>query len=123
MKYANISNIGKKKGDKTNIDNYRGIFIVNFYISLLLKFIYQNKKNTIDSSMTDFRIGWKKGTKCQRPFIHCSWNNARSPRFKSKPINIIIADFTQCFDGLNLPLACKDIYESGFKDDFRTYLT
>ena len=35
----------------------------------------------------------------------------------SKPINIIIADFQLCFDGLNLPLTCKDLYMSGCKDD------
>ena len=36
---------------------------------------------------------------------------------KVKPINLIVADFQQCFDGLSLPLACKDLYSSGCKDD------
>ena len=36
---------------------------------------------------------------------------------KKKPINIIIADFKQCFDGLSLPLTCRDLYEAGCKDD------
>ena len=36
---------------------------------------------------------------------------------KSKPINLILADFQYCFDGINLQLACKDLYLSGCKDD------
>ena len=36
---------------------------------------------------------------------------------KMKPINIIIADFQLCFDGLSLSLACKDLYSSGCKDN------
>ena len=34
-----------------------------------------------------------------------------------KPINIIVADFQQCFDGLSLALTCKDIYQEGWKDN------
>ena len=34
-----------------------------------------------------------------------------------KPINIIVADFRLCFDSMYLPLACRDLYYSGCKDD------
>ena len=53
MQMANISNIWKKKGDKMNIDSYRGIFIVNIFRSLILKFIYQDKMTTVDSHISD----------------------------------------------------------------------
>ena len=35
----------------------------------------------------------------------------------NKPINILITDFTQCFDGLSLPLVCHDLYKSGLRDE------
>ena len=44
MKMANISNIWKRKGDKINIDSYRGIFKGNIFRSLILRMIYQDKK-------------------------------------------------------------------------------
>ena len=61
MQRANISNIWKKKGDKMNIDSYRGIFIVNIFRSIILKLIYQDKIKTIDSHISDFQIGGRKG--------------------------------------------------------------
>ena len=54
MKMANISNIWKKKGDKMNIESYRGIFIVNIFRSIIQKLIYKDKIETIDQHITDF---------------------------------------------------------------------
>ena len=97
MKMANISNIWKKKGDKSDIDSYRGIYIVNIYRSLLLKLIYQDKMKIIDSHMTDFQIGGRRGRNVRdRLFIVNGIMQEALSSVKSKPINIIIADFQQC---------------------------
>ena len=61
MTISNIVNIWKKKGDKMDIDSYRGIFIINIFKALILKLIYQDKSKTIDAHMTDFQIGGRKG--------------------------------------------------------------
>ena len=118
MQLANISNIWKKKGDKMDIDSYRGIFIVNIFRSLILRLIYQDKMKTIDSHITDFQIGGRKGRNVRdHLFVVNGLIQEALSSVKSKPINIIIADFMQCFDGLNLPLACKDLFISGCKDN------
>ena len=52
MQRANISNIWKKKGDKMNIDSYRGIFIVNIFRSIIFKLIYQDKIKTRSRPLT-----------------------------------------------------------------------
>ena len=118
MQTANISNIWKNKGDKMNIDSYRGIFIVNIFRSIILKLIYQDKIKTIDNHMSDFQIGGRKGKNVtDHLFVVNGIMQESLSSVKSKPINIIIADFQLCFDGLNLPLTCKDLYMSGFKDD------
>ena len=61
MQVSNIYNIWKKKGDKLNIDSYRGIFIVNIFKSLLMRLIYQDKSKIIDDNMSDFQIGGRRG--------------------------------------------------------------
>ena len=118
MKMANISNIWKKKGDKMNIESYRGIFIVNIFRSIIQKLIYQDKIETIDQHITDFQIGGRKGRNIRdHLFVVNGVMQEALSSVNSKPINIIIADFQLCFDGLSLPLTCKDLYMSGCKDD------
>ena len=118
MTMSNIVNVWKKKGDKMDIDSYRGIFIINIFKSLILKLIYQDKAKTIDSNMSDFQIGGRKGKHVRdHLFVVNGLIQDTISSVKMKPINIIVADFQLCFDGLSLPLTCKDLYNSGVKDD------
>ena len=112
MQISNISNIWKKKGDKMNIDSYRGIFIVNIFRSLVLRLIYQSKNEIIDSNMTDFQIGGRKGKNVRdHLFVVNGIIQDALSSVNSKPINIIISDFQTCFDGLNLALTCNDLFQ------------
>ena len=47
MTVSNIVNVWKKKGDKLDIDSYRGIFIINICKDLILKLIYLDKEKII----------------------------------------------------------------------------
>ena len=92
--------------------------MVNIFRSIILKLIYQDKIKTIDSHISDFQIGGRKGKNIRdHLFIVSGIIQESLSSVNSKPINIIIADFQLCFDGLNLPLTCKDLYMSGCKDD------
>ena len=113
MQLANISNIWKNKGDKLDIDTYRGIFIVNTFNSILMKMIYQDKYKVIDSNTSDFQIGGRKGKNVRdHIFVVNGIVQDTLSSVKNKPINIVIANFKLCFDGLSLPLTCKDLYEA-----------
>ena len=61
MRKANITTIYKGKGEKSNLENERGIFIVSIFRSLVMKLIYQDIYNVIDKSMSDAQIGSRKG--------------------------------------------------------------
>ena len=118
MQLSNIANIWKKKGDKLNIDSYRGIFIVNIYKSLLMKFIHQDKSKSIDADMSDYQTGGRKSKNVRdHIFVANGIVQDTISSVKKTPINIIMSDFQQCFGGLSLPLTCKDLYQSGCKDD------
>ena len=60
MKKASITTIYKGKGEKSNLDNERGIFIVPVFRSLIMKLIYQDIYETIDKSMSDSQIGSRR---------------------------------------------------------------
>ena len=83
-----------------------------------MRLIYQDKSETINSNMSDFQIGGRKGKNVRdHIFVVNGVIQDTLRSVKVKPIHIIVADFQLCFDGLSLPLACKDLYSSGCKDD------
>ena len=53
IELADVTTIYKGKGDKFNLENYRGIFIVTVLRSILMKLIYIDEYEVIDSSMSD----------------------------------------------------------------------
>ena len=57
MQICNIVAIYKGKGGKLDLQNERGIFIVNVFRSILTKLIYQDNYDKIDKNMSDSNIG------------------------------------------------------------------
>ena len=60
MNVVNIHAIYKGKGEFTDIESERGIFIVSILRTLLMKMIYADKYDIIDKSMSDSNIGARK---------------------------------------------------------------
>ena len=64
--------------------------------------------------MTDFQIGGRKGKNVRdHLFIINVITQDTLSSVQMKPINLIVANFQLCFDGLSLPLTCRDLYNSG----------
>ena len=57
---SNISSFWKKKGDKSDLDNDRGVFNVTKIRSILDKMIYNDIYDTVDESMSASNIGARK---------------------------------------------------------------
>ena len=60
MELANIVSIYKGKGEKMDLENDRGIFIVNKFRDILMKLSYQDKYEVVDRSMSDSNVGGRK---------------------------------------------------------------
>ena len=60
MRCANISAIYKGKGEVTDLDSDRGIFIVSIFRYILMRMIYADKYDIIEMSMSDSNIGARK---------------------------------------------------------------
>ena len=61
IRKADIATIYKGKGEKCDLKNDRGIFLVSIFRSILMKLIYRDKYGHIDSSMSDSQVGGRKG--------------------------------------------------------------
>ena len=91
---------------------------INKFKAVLLKLIHQDKSKTVDAHMSDFQIGGRKGKNMRdHLFVINGIIQDTLSSGKMNPIKLIVADFQLCFDGLSLPLACKDLFNSGCKDD------
>ena len=116
MEFANIVSIYKGKGEKSSLENDRGIFIVNIMRSILMKLVYQDKYRIVDGNMTDSQIQARKGKNIGNHIfvLNAILNEAVQ---KKKSIDILIYDYWQCFDSLWLEECMNDLYDSGIVDD------
>ena len=118
MEFANIISIYKGKGEKIDLSNDRGIFIVSTLRSILMKLLYNDSYDFLELNMSDSNIGARKGRSVRNHIfilngiIHDVLSNKGS-----KPIDVQISDYRQCFDSLWLEECMNDMYEAGIDDD------
>ena len=58
---ADVATIYKGKGEKCDLENDRGIFLVTTFRSILMRLIYKDKYSIIDTNMSDSQVGGRKG--------------------------------------------------------------
>ena len=117
MELVNIVAIYKGRGRKNLLVNDRGIFIVNIFRSVLMKLIYKDNYDTIDSNMSDSNVGARKRKNIRNHiFILNGIINDVLSR-KDAAIDIIIVDYKQCFDSMWLDESVNDLFEAGMNND------
>ena len=116
MEFANIVSIHKGRGEKSSLENDRGIFIVNIMRSILMKLVYQDKYAIVDKQMTDSQIGARKNKNIRNHIfvLNAIINDAVHTK---KNVDILIYDYRQCFDSLWLEECINDLYDAGITDD------
>ena len=115
---ANISSFWKKKGDKSNLDNDRGVFNVTKIRSIMDKIIYNDVYDDIDRNMSSSNIGARKNRSINdhlfviNGIINDVVNNRNTPN-----IDVQIYDVAKCFDKLEYVNTAADLYNAGVRDD------
>ena len=79
-----------------------------------MKLFYAEEYDTIDSHMSDSNIGARKKMNIRNHIFIINSIMNESIRKKS-PINLIIADYRQCFDGLWSSEVYNDVFENGLQ--------
>ena len=118
IQWANITAIYKGKGEKIDLENERGIFGVTLLRSILMKLIYNDKYEIIDSNMSDSNVGARKRKNIRNHIfvINGIIHDVLSTKNK-KSIDIQILDYKQCFDSMWLKETMNDLFEAGVQDD------
>ena len=115
MVFSDIVSIYKGRGRKNSLESDRGIFIINIVRSILMKGIYSEKYETIDSQMSDSNIGARK-RKNVRNHIFILNSIINETMNNKKAIDVVILDYKQCFDGMWLEDCLNDLYEAGVQN-------
>ena len=117
MQFANIVSIYKGKGEKLDLTNDRGIFLVNIFRSIIMKMVYKEKYEIVDSNMSDSNVGARKHKNIRNHLfvINGIINDVLARNIEG--IDVQILDYRQCFDSMWLEEAINDLWEAGITDD------
>ena len=112
-----ISPIYKNKGSRLDLVNDRGIFLGTTLHNFLQKLVYLDIYDILDNNLSDSNVGARKKRNIRNHslIVNSSIHEANKNK-KSKGLDILIADYSQCFDGMSLPITLNDIYNTGITD-------
>ena len=116
MRKATVTTI-PKKGSKLDLKNERGIFLVSSVRSIFMRLLYNIKKKTLDSHMSDSNVGGRQNKSGINHIwvINCIIHDQVSSVTK-KPVVIQQYDYTQMFDSMDNNEACGNIYNYGINE-------
>ena len=117
MSNANITTI-PKKGSRLLLENERGIFRVPVLRSILMRLIYNQKYESVDSNMSDCQMGARKRKGCRNNILIINGiiHDIIATK-KNNPVILQIYDYRQMFDAINLEEAVSDAFDAGIQDD------
>ena len=104
MEVANIISIYKGKGERLDLNNDRGIFLVNIFRSILMILVYNDKYPIVDKNMSDSNVGARKGKNIRNHIFIVNGVINEVIQDKTKAIDIQIVDYKQCFDSMWLKI-------------------
>ena len=101
LRDADITAIPKNKKSHLQLDNLRGIFLVNKVKSILMKLIQNTMINDIEDNLTESNIGARKArsTRDHLFVVNSIINEVKKDKSK-EPINMVFYDVKQCYDSL-----------------------
>lgn len=123
MNHQNITTIYKNKGPRSNLENDRGIFIMNVMKKVLDKLLYADNYEDIDQHMSDSNVGSRKkrNSKDHLLIIHGVINSVVNGN--EDCVDIQIYDLEKAFDSLWLEDCLNDIFDNTSEDNHNDKLS
>ena len=108
MSMENIVSLYKGKGARNELDNDRGIFILNVIRNIRDRLIFNDINSYVEENMSDSQVGAQrdKGIRNHLFVLYSIMNSVKQK--ESLPIDIQIYDVKKCFDSLWLLECCNN---------------
>ena len=100
LEMCNITSIFKRKGNISDFSQYRGIFRVLVFRSILERLIYNDEYITVDDNLTDANVGARKHRNIRDNLfvVNAILNSIK--RGSEEAIDLCTYDVDKCFDAL-----------------------
>ena len=117
MELCNITSIYKQKGSQKDFNNYRGIFRVTVFRSILDRLMYNDNYHVIDQNLTDGNVGARKQRNVRDNIYVLNAITNSVVNGKMPPIQVGVTDIEKCFDKMWLQATINALYEAGITND------
>ena len=117
LEICNISAIYKNKSSRNNFNNYRGIFRVSIFRSILDRLIYNDEYENIDSEISDSNVGARKQRNIRDNLFVLGAVLNSVIKGSEEAVDLQVFDIEKCFDALWMQECINDIYELGLQND------
>ena len=122
LEQCNITSLYKHKGSRKDFNNYRGVFRVTVFRSILDRLIYNDNYYTIDDHLTDGNVGARKQRNIRDNIFVLGAVTNSVINGGEDPVQIQVQDAIKCFDKLWLEETTNALYEAGLKSDMLNLL-
>ena len=113
----NVTAIYKNKGSKSELENDRGVFTCTVLNTILQKLIYNDNYEDIDSNLSDSNVGARKRKNIRNHNFIINGIIHKTVTANSRPVDMLVMDYKQCFDTLPVGVVTNDLYNIGVDTD------
>ena len=115
LRLCNITSIFKK-GKRCDPNNYRGVFRVIIFRSILDRLVYNDIYPIVDSNLSDANVGSRKGRNVRDNLfvLYAILNSIKSGH--EEACDVSIYDVEKCFDSLWNQDCLNDMWDAGCQD-------
>ena len=100
-----------------DLQNDRGIFIVNLLKSIFMKMVWGDVYDILDQNMSDSNVGGRRKKNIRNHLFIINGIINDVVNGKKDAIDIQVIDYRQCFDSMWLSESINDLFETGIQDD------
>ena len=113
LELCNISSIFKRKGSRNDFNQYRGIFCVVIFRTILERLIYNDEYYNIDDNLSDANVANRKHRNIQDNLfvVNAVLNSVKQG--PEEALDLCAYDVDKCFDSLWTYECMNDLYEAG----------
>ena len=117
LEVYDISSIYKNKGKRNSFENYRGIFRVPIFRSILDRLIYNDEYQKVDDNLSDCNVGARKNRNIRDNIFVLNAITNSVVNGKEESVDVQLFDVDKCFDSLWVEECINDIHEAGLDND------